>query len=78
MLRIIDDLESMDHVEYGDGVTLTNDYIESPKSETTNSATPTCWETLQDEEFVPAFKSVDKVPRVSMRSYGTDHSLNTH
>ena len=62
MLRIIDDLESMDHVEYGDGTTLINDYIESPKSDTTNSATPTCWGTLQDEEFVPAFKSVDKVP----------------
>ena len=27
-----------------------------------NSATPTCWGTLQDEEFVPAFKSVDQVP----------------
>ena len=28
----------------------------------TNSATPTCWGTLPDEEFTPAFKSVDKVP----------------
>ena len=28
----------------------------------TNSSTPTCWGTLQDEEFVSAFKSVDKVP----------------
>ena len=27
-----------------------------------NSATPTCWGTLQDEEFVPSFKSVDQVP----------------
>jgi len=27
-----------------------------------NSSTPTCWGTLEDEEFVPAFKSVDKVP----------------
>ena len=27
-----------------------------------NSATPTCWGTLQNEEFVPAFKSVDQVP----------------
>jgi hypothetical protein len=30
--------------------------------ESTNSATPTCWGTLPDEEFTPAFKSVDKVP----------------
>lgn len=27
-----------------------------------NSATPTCWGTLPNEEFVPAFKSVDQVP----------------
>jgi AAA+ superfamily predicted ATPase len=30
--------------------------------ESTSSATPTCWGTLPDEEFTPAFKSVDKVP----------------
>lgn len=38
------------------------DYTEDESSNNTNSSTPTCWGSLQDEEFVPAFRSVDKVP----------------
>ena len=53
----MDDLEMMmgDHYD----APPHNEYIKSDK---TNSATPTCWGTLPDEEFTPAFKSVDKVP----------------
>jgi AAA+ superfamily predicted ATPase len=60
--RIMEELENVDYVEYDGTPELTNGYIETTKPENTSSATPTCWGTLQDEEFVPAFKSVDKVP----------------
>jgi chromosomal replication initiation ATPase DnaA len=41
---------------------LSMDYTEKDPSTNTNSASPACWGKLQDEEFVPAFESVDKVP----------------
>ena len=37
-----------------------NEYLEEENKPISNS--PTCWGTLQDEEFVPAFTSVPKVP----------------
>ena len=41
-----------------------NDYIRTTRHEEDKpvSNSPTCWGTLQDEEFVPAFTSVPKVP----------------
>ena len=67
---MIIDLKNLDSM---DPEMIMNDYLNEPyderieyanndKSQSTNSTTPTCWGTLQDEEFVPAFKSVDKVP----------------
>jgi len=43
---------------------MENTYIRTPYKEEDKPVTnsPTCWGTLQDEEFVPAFKSVAKVP----------------
>jgi chromosomal replication initiation ATPase DnaA len=41
---------------------LSMDYTEKDPSTNTNSASPAWWGKLQDEEFVPAFESVDKVP----------------
>ena len=61
MQELMDEIERLDMVEYETSIP-TNEYINDEKSETTSSATPTCWGTLQDEEFVPAFKSVTKVP----------------
>ena len=41
-----------------------NEYIRTHRHEEDKpvSNSPTCWGTLQDEEFVPAFTSVPKVP----------------
>ena len=60
--KIMEQLETAEHVEYGGIPEMTNGYIETPREESSKSATPTCWGTLPDEEFTPAFKSVDKVP----------------
>ena len=51
----------MEDTEYMRNIEIDPPTTENINSETT-SAAPTCWGTLQDEEFVPAFKSVDKVP----------------
>jgi AAA+ superfamily predicted ATPase len=61
MQELIEEIERIEEVEYKSGIPM-NEYIYDEKSESTNSATPTCWGTLPDEEFTPAFKSVDKVP----------------
>ncbi len=60
--EMIAELETLSHTEYHDTTELSNGYIETTNHESSSSATPTCWGTLQDEEFVPAFKSVYKVP----------------
>jgi len=60
--KIMEELENMEQVEYHETPELLNGYIETTKHESSTSATPTCWGTLPDEEFTPAFKSVDKVP----------------
>ena len=45
-----------------------NEYLEIPRDEyletiePVTSASPTCWGTLPDEEFMPAFESVPQVP----------------
>ena len=45
-----------------------NEYLEIPRDEyletiePVTSASPTCWGTLPDEEFMPAFESIPKVP----------------
>ena len=41
-----------------------NEYIRTNKHDEDKpvSNSPTCWGTLQDEEFTPAFTSVSKVP----------------
>ena len=49
----------MEDTEYMRNIEIDPPTTENINSETT-SAAPTCWGTLQDEEFVPAFKSVDK------------------
>jgi predicted AAA+ superfamily ATPase len=55
-------IESLENIR--ENISIPNDYIETNSYDddkiVTNS--PTCWGTLQDEEFVPAFKSVPKVP----------------
>ena len=58
-LLAMEDLEMMTLTEEQYDALPHNEVI---KSENINSATPTCWGTLPDEEFTPAFKSVDKVP----------------
>ena len=63
-------IEELDNLEINEPINIMTKYSDEPSfdynqeesSINTNSATPTCWGTLQDEEFVPAFKSVDKVP----------------
>jgi len=59
MEELMAEIEKLDITENQYDEIPLNDYI---KPENTNSATPTCWGTLPDEEFVSAFKSVDKVP----------------
>jgi len=61
MQELMDEIERIEVTEYESSIPM-NEYIYDEKSETTSSATPTCWGTLPDEEFTPAFKSVDKVP----------------
>ena len=43
---------------------MENTYIRTPQDDKDRpvSNSPTCWGSLQDEEFSPAFKSVPKVP----------------
>ena len=60
--KIMADLENLEHEEKYETLELSNEYIDTTKNESSTSATPTCWGTLPDEEFTPAFKSVDKVP----------------
>ena len=55
------ELNNIEMTEYKSSITL-NEYVHNEKPDNANSATPTCWGTLQDEEFIPAFKSVNKVP----------------
>jgi predicted AAA+ superfamily ATPase len=59
------DYELEDYIEDLKMIEMTeNSYIRTPRNEEDKpvSNSPTCWGTLQDEEFVPAFKSVPKVP----------------
>jgi predicted AAA+ superfamily ATPase len=62
--QIDDYVEELKMIESLENIRIPNDYIETNSYDddkiVTNS--PTCWGTLQDEEFVPAFKSVAKVP----------------
>jgi chromosomal replication initiation ATPase DnaA len=57
-------IEELQMIESLENISIPKDYIETNSYDddkiVTNS--PTCWGTLQDEEFVPAFKSVPKVP----------------
>jgi predicted AAA+ superfamily ATPase len=52
----IEELKTIENME--------NAYIRTPRNEEDKpvSNSPTCWGTLQDEEFTPAFTSVPKVP----------------
>jgi len=54
-LAMVDEMENMTipKEEY-------NDYLKSEEAVT--SVSPTCWGTLPDEEFMPAFESVPQVP----------------
>jgi predicted AAA+ superfamily ATPase len=59
------DYELEDYIEDLKMIEMTeNSYIRTPHNEEDKpvSNSPTCWGTLQDEEFVPAFTSVPKVP----------------
>jgi len=56
-LNMIERLENIRMSDENVYTTLSNHKEDKPVS---NS--PTCWGTLQDEEFVPAFTSVPKVP----------------
>ena len=62
--KIMADLETLEQEEKYETSRLSNEYIQttSTRHESSTSSTPTCWGTLPDEEFTPAFKSVDKVP----------------
>jgi len=51
-LKMIEKMENM--------IIPKNEHIES--NESVPSASPTCWGTLPDEEFIPAFESVPQVP----------------
>ena len=64
LVKLMDDIEDVSKDKDIDGVeySLHNKEFNGTNKKNENSATPTCWGTLQDEEFVPAFKSVDKVP----------------
>jgi predicted AAA+ superfamily ATPase len=57
--QIDDYIEELKMIEEMENTHIRTPYKEEDKP-VTNS--PTCWGTLQDEEFVPAFKSVAKVP----------------
>jgi len=60
--KIMAELETLEQEEKYESSELSNGYIETTNHESSTSATPTCWGTLPDEEFTPAFKSVEKVP----------------
>jgi SpoVK/Ycf46/Vps4 family AAA+-type ATPase len=62
--KIMADLETLEQEEKYEKLGLSNEYIQntSTRHESSTSSTPTCWGTLPDEEFTPAFKSVEKVP----------------
>jgi chromosomal replication initiation ATPase DnaA len=62
--QIDDYIEELKMIESLENIRIPNDYIETNSYDNDKIVTnsPTCWGTLQDEEFVPAFKSVPKVP----------------
>ena len=75
LTKLMDDIEDrhIDGVEYSSH----NKEFNGSNKKNKNSATPTCWGTLPDEEFVPAFKSVDKVP-AGIYEIVYNRSLNQH
>ena len=69
LTKLMDNID----VEYS----LHNKEFNESNKKNENSATPTCWGTLPDEEFTPAFKSVDKVP-AGIYEIVYNRSLNQH
>ena len=65
-----------------------NEYLEIPRDEYLEtiepviSASPTCWGTLPDEEFMPAFESVPQVPagiyEIKWNRDAQKHTLKKH
>lgn len=71
-LDMIEVAEEIPDVEY-----TFNDFRNRINHRDPISTNPTCWGTLQNDEFVPAFKSVDKVP-AGIYEIVWNRSVNQH